>query len=217
MRPEGCEDGCFWTTVPWGSCAKAVCSRLSQLEHVVGWQGIQYNCDCPSQLRKVNSPNFQTLKTIENFTCLSIWQLKIIRNSVGLKTGLVQDAWKVWGLKIMDVSWAASFPDLSACDSKSKVYRQQNIAELYCLTWSLYCVHSRVEVYLTSFGKRYTALLCNVNESFWFGKYCVSVIINVSQLPDSLPRAGKFVRSILTFSCRNQHTSQEGEFSFRHV
>jgi len=62
-----CKDGCFWTTVSSGACAKAVCSCLSQRQHAVGCQGKPCGCDCPSQLRKILFSNFQTPKTIENF------------------------------------------------------------------------------------------------------------------------------------------------------
>jgi len=72
MRREGCKDGCFWTTVHSGTCAKAVCSRLSQRQHGVGCQGKPCVCDCPSQLRKISFLKFQTLKTIENFVNLHL-------------------------------------------------------------------------------------------------------------------------------------------------
>ena len=29
MKQEGCKDGCFWTTVPTVTCAKALCSHHS--------------------------------------------------------------------------------------------------------------------------------------------------------------------------------------------
>jgi len=67
MRQEGCKDGCFWTTVPSDTYAKAVFSHLSQRQHGVGCQGRPCGCDCPSQLWKIPFSNFQTLKTIENF------------------------------------------------------------------------------------------------------------------------------------------------------
>ena len=38
LRWKGCMDGCFWTTVPSGTCAQAGCSRLSQRQHGVGCQ-----------------------------------------------------------------------------------------------------------------------------------------------------------------------------------
>ena len=62
-----CKDGCFWTTVSSGACAKAVCSCLSQRQHAVGCQGKPCGCSCPSQLWKITFLNFQTLKTIEIF------------------------------------------------------------------------------------------------------------------------------------------------------
>jgi len=62
-----CKDGCFWTTVSSGTCAKAVCSCLSQCQHAVGCHGEPCGCDCPSQLQKILFSNFQTPKTIENF------------------------------------------------------------------------------------------------------------------------------------------------------
>jgi hypothetical protein len=53
MRQRGCKDGCFWTTVPSGTCAKAVCLSLSQRQHGVGCQGKPCGCDCPSQMWKI--------------------------------------------------------------------------------------------------------------------------------------------------------------------
>ena len=41
--------------------------------------------------------------------CSSIWQLSIIRNSGGLKTGLVQNAWKVRGLKPLSKQYGSRF------------------------------------------------------------------------------------------------------------
>ena len=67
MRWEDCKDGCFWTTVPSGTCAKTLCSRLSQHQHGVGYEGKPCGCDCPPQLWKILFSNFQTLKTTENF------------------------------------------------------------------------------------------------------------------------------------------------------
>jgi len=52
VRQEGCQDGCFWTTLPSGTCAKAVCSHLSQHQHGVGCQGKPCGCDFPSQILK---------------------------------------------------------------------------------------------------------------------------------------------------------------------
>jgi len=68
-----------------GTCAKAVCSSLSQLQHGVGCQIKPCDCHCPSQLWKILLSYFQTLKTIENFE-------NVVRDSGGLKTGLGQDA-----------------------------------------------------------------------------------------------------------------------------
>ena len=64
VKREGCKDGCFWTSVPSGTFAKAVCSRLSQGQHGVRCQVKPRGCDCPSQLRIIPFSNFQTLKTI---------------------------------------------------------------------------------------------------------------------------------------------------------
>jgi len=49
-----------------GTCAKAVCSSLSQCQHEVGCQGKPCGCDCPSQMWKILFSNFQTLKTVEH-------------------------------------------------------------------------------------------------------------------------------------------------------
>ena len=66
IRRKGSKVGYFWTIDPSGTCAKEVCSRLSQRQHGVGCQVKPCGCDCPSQLRKIQFSNFQTLKTIEN-------------------------------------------------------------------------------------------------------------------------------------------------------
>ena len=65
MKGEGCKDGCFWTTVPSGTCAKAVCSCLSQHQHAVGCQVKPCGCACPSQLWKIPFSNFKLLKPLK--------------------------------------------------------------------------------------------------------------------------------------------------------
>jgi hypothetical protein len=72
-KARGLQGWLFWTTVSSGTCAKAVCSSLSQRQQGVGCQGKPRGCDCPSQLWKMIFSNFQNLKKIENFAyvCLS--------------------------------------------------------------------------------------------------------------------------------------------------
>jgi len=65
MRWEGCKDGCFWTTVSSGICAKAVRLSLSQCHRGVGCQGKPCGCDCPSQLWKIYSQIFEPLKPLK--------------------------------------------------------------------------------------------------------------------------------------------------------
>jgi hypothetical protein len=72
MRPEGSKVGYFWIIDPSGTCAKAVCSRLSQRQHGVGCQVKPSGCDCPSQLRKIPFSIFQTLKAIEDFATVHL-------------------------------------------------------------------------------------------------------------------------------------------------
>ena len=89
IRREACKDDCFWSNLFSGACVKAVCSRLSERKHGVGCQGKPRGCDCPSQLWKILFSNLRTLKNHCKFCeCSSIGQLKAMRNSGGLKTGL---------------------------------------------------------------------------------------------------------------------------------
>jgi hypothetical protein len=76
MRREGCKDGCFWTPVPSVTCAKAVCSRLSQRQHGVGCQVKPCGCDCPSQLRKILFSNFKRLKPLNISRMFIKWAIK---------------------------------------------------------------------------------------------------------------------------------------------
>ena len=106
MRQKGSKVCYFWTIDPSGTCVKAVCSCLSQRQHGVGCQVKPCGCDCPSQLQKIPFSNFQALETIAKFCkCSSFQQLNIIRNSGGLKTGFVQNAWKVWGQTPIKTVW----------------------------------------------------------------------------------------------------------------
>ena len=63
--------------------------------------------------------------------CSSIWQLSIIRNSGGLKTGLVQNAWKVRGLKPLSKQYGSGFAEIRSGNrrscSESLTYRPNQI------------------------------------------------------------------------------------------
>jgi len=114
VRWEGYKDGCFWTTVPSGTCAKAVCSHLSQHQHGVGCQGQPCGCDCPSQLRKFLFSNFQTLKTTENFANVHLLgQLSTVRNSGGWRQGSVRTPEKCEGWSRYQNSMGADSPKTS--------------------------------------------------------------------------------------------------------
>jgi hypothetical protein len=65
MRRKGSKVGYFWTIDPSGTCAKAVCSHLSQHQHGVGCQVKPRSCDCPSQLWKSHSQIFKLLKPLK--------------------------------------------------------------------------------------------------------------------------------------------------------
>ena len=67
MRRKSSKVGYSWTTDPTATCAKAVCSLISQCQHGVVFQRKPFGCDCLSQMRKVRISNFQTIETIENF------------------------------------------------------------------------------------------------------------------------------------------------------
>ena len=91
MRREGCKDGCFWTTVSSGTCAKAVCSHLSQCQLRVGCQGKPCGCDWPSQLRKTLFSNFLSYSQI--FKLLK--SLKISRMFIYSAIKHYKELWKV--------------------------------------------------------------------------------------------------------------------------
>jgi len=83
MRREGCEEGCFWSTVPSGCCAKAVCLHLSQHQE---W-GVKQNHVAVIALHnwgKSRSQFFELLKP-----------LQILRMFVGQAVKRYKELWRV--------------------------------------------------------------------------------------------------------------------------
>jgi len=115
MRWEGCKDGCFWTIVSSDTCAKAIRASLSHRQHGVECQGKPCGCDCPSQLWKILFSNFELLKPLK----ISIKQWNIMRNSGGLIIGLIQDAWKIWGLKPLSKQCESGFAKICSGNRRS--------------------------------------------------------------------------------------------------
>ena len=66
MRQEGCEDGCFgdYCRFRYSTCAKAVCSHLSQGQYGVGCQGKTMWLWLPFTIWKMPFSNFKLLKPL---------------------------------------------------------------------------------------------------------------------------------------------------------
>jgi len=69
--------------------------------------------------RKSHSQIFRLRNHWKFCECASIRQLNIIRNSGGLKTGLSQDAWNVWGLKPLSKQYVSAFTEIHSGNRRS--------------------------------------------------------------------------------------------------
>ena len=107
MRQKGSKLGYFWSINPSGTCAKAVCTRLSQRQHAMGCPVKPRGCDCPTQLRK--NPILKCWKFREYS---SIRRLNILKNSGGLKQGFFHNALEVWGLKPLSKIYGSGFTEI---------------------------------------------------------------------------------------------------------
>jgi len=86
MRQEGCKDDCSWTTVSSGTCAKAVCSPLSQ-----GQWGVKKNYVAVTDLhscRKYYSQIFRLLKSLKILRMFICQAIKHYKELWMVETGL---------------------------------------------------------------------------------------------------------------------------------
>ena len=138
MRWEGCKDGCFWTTVSPGTCAKAVCSHLSQHQHGVGCHGKPCGCDALHNCGKSYSQIFKLLKPLKISRMFiyqaikhykELWRvedrawsgcLKTVRAEAAIKTVQERIRWNLlWKQKIM--SQKLNISTHSSCASSGMI------------------------------------------------------------------------------------------------
>jgi hypothetical protein len=143
MRWEGCKYGCFWTTFASGTCAKAVCSHLSQHQHGAGCQVKLCGCDCPFQLRKIPYSNFQTHKPLKILRMLiylaikhykEIWRAEDRARSERLKSVRAEATIKtIWGrisrnpLWKQIMSWKLNISTQSSRASSGTIYMRVHL------------------------------------------------------------------------------------------
>ena len=139
MRQKGSKADYFWTIDPSGTCAKAVCSHLSQRQHGVGCQVKLRGCDCSSQLQKSCSQIFKLLKPLQILRLFiypvikhykELWRvedrarsecLKSARAVAAIKTIRARICWNLlWAQKIM--SWKLNLLTQSSRASSGTIY-----------------------------------------------------------------------------------------------
>jgi len=74
--------------------------------------GFRENCVVVIALHKCRKSDSQIFELLKPLKISSIRQLNIIRNSGVLKTGLSQDAWKMWGLKLLSKLYGRVFAEI---------------------------------------------------------------------------------------------------------